>query len=68
MAQVAGKAALVEALPESDQRPSPSSLVARTCTWYAVLGDRFVMDAFMLVWSCGPLNQGPLLPSRYCRS
>ena len=50
--------ALVVPVPAGDQPPSPSALVARTCTRYAVPASRPVMAlAGDGVWSWGPLVQ-----------
>ena len=55
-------------LPEADQGLSPSALVARTCTSYAVFMVRPVIVAVVPVWFCGPLVKLPLSPTRYRRS
>ena len=63
-----GREAPVCPVPEADQSPSPSALVARTCTSYEVFGIRLPMAALVPVTSCGPSVKFPLAPSRYCRS
>ena len=54
--------------PGCDQAPSPSSLVARTRTWWNVPVARRPMVALVSVRSSGPSLQFPELPSRYSRS
>ena len=54
-------------LPEADQGLSPSALVARTCTSYAVFAVRPVIVVDIPVTSCGPAVK-VLLPTRYRRS
>ena len=52
---------LVVPVPAGDQSPSPSALVARTCTRYAVLASRPVRTTPLPKedggWSWGPLVQ-----------
>ena len=61
--------ASVEPLPESDQPLSPSSLVARTCTWYSVSSASPGIGSLGPLTSCGPTVKAPLVPMmRYCRS
>ena len=64
MLTVGVASAVVAPLPEGDQLLSPSSLVARTCTWYEVPASRLPMLASVAVTFCGPLLQLPLAPSR----
>ena len=61
-------AAFVEPVPALDHTESPSSLVARTRTWYSVPAASPVMMASGSVTSCGPSVKLPLVPWRYCRS
>ena len=55
-------------VPSNDHSPSPSALVARTCTSWKVPGCKLPMAALVPITSCGPAVKGPLLPWRYCRS
>ena len=52
---------VVVPVPLCDQLPSPSALVARTCTRYGVPGVRLPMLSLVAVTSCGPSVQ-PLAP------
>ena len=55
-------------VPSNDHSPSPSALVARTCTSYEVPCARLAMAPLVPGTSCGPAVKGPLVPWRYCRS
>ena len=59
---------VVRPVPATDQSPSPSALVARTCTSYDVSAARLPMAALVPVTFCGPSVKFPLVPARYCRS
>ena len=56
--------AAVVPVPEADHAPSPSALLARTCTWYDVAGERLPIAVEVVVTSCGPSVQSPLVPGR----
>ena len=58
----------MRATRDADQSPSPSSLLARTCTWYSVSIVSPVIVARVPVKSCGPAVKSGLSRSRYCRS
>ena len=60
--------AVVRPVPATDQSPSPSALVARTCTSYDVSAARLPMAALVPVTFCGPSVKFPLVPARYCTS
>ena len=58
----------VERESVDDHVPLPSSLLARTWTWYEVLGSRPVMESLVSVIPCGPAVQELSLDFLYWRS
>ena len=51
-------------VPEGDHSPSPSALVARTCTSYDVFATSAEILRLVLVTFCGPLVKFPVVPWR----